>query len=73
MDLVTEPVQEDVSWQIELTVAEALAMLGRPQNEIVNRYLDDPRSYVRRYASKILYPAEIMDYQPHFSKTSCKT
>jgi len=47
------PVEEDVLWQIELAAAEALAALGKPQPSIIRKYLDHPRSYVRRYAAKI--------------------
>jgi len=50
---VSEPVEEDILWQIELAAAEALAILGKPQNRIVKKYLNDPRSYVRRYAGRI--------------------
>jgi HEAT repeat protein len=48
---------DDAKWQIELTVAEALSMLGAPAKEvrqIVEPYLKDSRAYVRRYASNLL-------------------
>ncbi|HID06623.1 MAG TPA: hypothetical protein EYP10_05685 [Armatimonadetes bacterium] len=47
-------VVEDARWQIELTVAEALALLGAPQPQIVEKYLNDQRAYVRQYAHRVM-------------------
>ena len=44
---------EDARYAIDLTAAEALARLGHPRGDIVSRYLDDDRAYVRRFAAKI--------------------
>ncbi|MCM8759385.1 MAG: FAD-dependent oxidoreductase [Candidatus Omnitrophica bacterium] len=46
-------VQEDILWQIELACAETLKTLGKPYKEIVAKYLNDPRKYVRNYAETI--------------------
>lgn len=48
-----ESVTENTQWQLELAAAETLAHLGSPRLELVSRYLDDPRAYVRRYARKV--------------------
>jgi len=50
----SKPVEEDSLWQIELATAETLKRLGRPQKEIIKKHINDTRSYVRRYAKKIL-------------------
>jgi hypothetical protein len=44
------PEREDGLWQLELAVAEVLARFGRPQPEVVQCYLSDPRNQPRRYA-----------------------
>jgi hypothetical protein len=44
------PAGEDGLWQVELAAAEALATFGQPQPQVVAKYLNDPRSHVRRYA-----------------------
>lgn len=53
LSFISKPVEEDALWQIELATAESLKKLGSPQNKIIRKYLDDHRSYVRRYAAKI--------------------
>ena len=45
---------EDILWQVQLSAAEVLKKLGSPRDGAVKKYLDDPRSYVRSYAEKIL-------------------
>jgi hypothetical protein len=47
------PEGEDGLWQIELAIAEILARFGKPQNNVVEKYLVDTRPYVRRYAKKV--------------------
>ncbi|NCO37861.1 MAG: hypothetical protein COZ06_04060 [Armatimonadetes bacterium CG_4_10_14_3_um_filter_66_18] len=47
-------VTENCRWQLELTAAETLGRLGRNRLELAERYLDDERAYVRRYAKKVL-------------------
>jgi len=46
-------VAENARYELELAAAEALARLGAPRPEIVERYLHDPRAYVRRFARKV--------------------
>ncbi len=43
----------DARWQLELTAAEALARIGVPRREVVERYLDDERALVRRRARQV--------------------
>jgi len=52
-ELVRSRVREEVTWQLELALAEALARLDSPQSATVQRYLGDDRTYVRSYARKI--------------------
>lgn len=52
MGPVKKQIDEDALWQVELATAEVLTKLGKPQNKIVNKYLNDERAYVRRYALK---------------------
>lgn len=47
------PEREDGLWQVELAIAEVLADFHQPQPHVVEKYQSDPRSYVRRYATKI--------------------
>lgn len=50
------PAVEDARWQLDLAVAEALLKLGESTDkvkEIIDPYLRDQRSYVRRYANKL--------------------
>jgi hypothetical protein len=47
------PAGEDGLWQLELAAAEVLAGFGHPQVQIVEKYLADPRTYVRRYAAMV--------------------
>jgi len=51
---ITNPVKENVMWQVELSAAGARKKLGKPLPRLVKKYLHDPRSYVRRYAANIL-------------------
>ncbi len=44
------PVTEDALWKLELAAAEALHALGTNRRDLVEKYLDDPRGYVRRCA-----------------------
>jgi len=48
------PIVEDCRWQLELAAVETLGKLGRKQPELAEKYLDDERAYVRRYARKVL-------------------
>ncbi len=47
-----EPVRENLLWKLELAAAEALARLGRPRPDLVEKYLEDERAVVRRRAAK---------------------
>ncbi|NLX59248.1 MAG: FAD-dependent oxidoreductase [Phycisphaerae bacterium] len=47
-------VVEDARWQLDLTAAEALARLGRPDPSLAEPYLTDERAYVRRRARSVL-------------------
>lgn len=47
------PVEENALWQIELALAEVLAGFGRPQPDLIERYINDQRNHVRRYAQKV--------------------
>ena len=54
---------EDARWQLEISVAEAMAKLGAPGDEvwdILQTYLKDHRAYVRRYAERVLKEAGIV-------------
>ena len=44
------PVTEDSLWKLELAAAESLHALGANRRDLVEKYLDDPRGYVRRCA-----------------------
>ena len=44
------PAGEDGLWQIELAVAEVLTTFGHPQPRVLEKYRDDARNHVRRYA-----------------------
>jgi hypothetical protein len=48
-----EPGFEDAQWQVELATAETLEKIGKPQKEIIDKYLKNDRSYVRLYAAKL--------------------
>jgi len=52
------PVVEDARWQIELAVAEALAMLGRPTPQLAMKHINDERAHVRRLAFHVLRMCE---------------
>ena len=52
-ELIRTRVREDVTWQLELAIAEALGRLGHPQLANLERYLNDKRAYVRNYARKV--------------------
>lgn len=52
-ELIRTRVKEDVTWQFELALAEALARLDCPQLVTIERHLDDNRAYVRGYARKV--------------------
>ncbi len=43
----------DARWQIDLTAAEALARMGAPRRDVVERYLEDERALVRRRARQV--------------------
>jgi len=44
------PVTEDALWKLELAAAESLHALGADRRDLVEKYFDDPRGYVRRCA-----------------------
>lgn len=46
-------VAKDVTWQLRLAAADALARLGAPDEALVRPYLQDPRAYVRAYAGRL--------------------
>jgi len=51
---VKYPTTEDIRWQVDLTAAEALARMGRPDASIAEPYLEDQRAYVRRRARQVV-------------------
>lgn len=51
---IVNPVEENVMWQVDLSAARVLRKLGKPRPVLAKKYLDDPRSYVRKYAAGIL-------------------
>ena len=51
---------EDARWQLDLSIAEAMARAGAPRKEaeaLAAPYLQDDRAYVRRYAGRVLREA----------------
>ncbi len=46
-------VVEDSRWQLDLAGAEALAKLGTPRPDLIQRHLHDERALVRRYAQRL--------------------
>ncbi|MCG2659452.1 MAG: hypothetical protein L6437_04300, partial [Kiritimatiellae bacterium] len=44
------PVTENSLWKLELAAAESLHALGTNRRDLLEKYLDDPRGYVRRCA-----------------------
>jgi len=49
----SQVITEDALWQIELATAESLKNLGVLQKKTMEKFLEDQRSYVRRYAQEI--------------------
>ncbi|MCD6508561.1 FAD-dependent oxidoreductase [Candidatus Poribacteria bacterium] len=48
-------VESSMRWSVDIAAGQVLMKFGDPMGEeIVRRYLDDPRSPVRRYAHKVL-------------------
>lgn len=45
---------EDVLWKLELAAAESLKNLGRDRMDIVRKYMEDERAYVRRAAERVM-------------------
>jgi HEAT repeat protein len=52
-------VTEDARYELDLTAAEALARLGQARLDIVERYKEDPRAYVRRFAARVQAAARV--------------
>ncbi len=48
------PAVADIRWQYDLAAAEALALMGRHDDELARPYLTDDRAYVRRYAQRVM-------------------
>ncbi len=46
-------VVEDSRWQLDLAAAEALARLGKPRPDLIQKHLADERALVRRYAERL--------------------
>ncbi|MFA4016856.1 MAG: hypothetical protein RUDDFDWM_001967 [Candidatus Fervidibacterota bacterium] len=59
------PVTEDARWQIDLAIAEALAMLGRPSPQLAMKHINDERAHVRRLALHVLRMCEgVNEHEP---------
>lgn len=50
-------IPEDTDWQVRLAIVDALSRLGVAADEVAEEYLEDERSYVRRYAGMLLHQA----------------
>jgi hypothetical protein len=48
-----KPSQLEARWQLDLAVAEALAVMGASRRDLAAAYLEDPRAPVRRRASAV--------------------
>lgn len=49
-----QPAVLDARWQIDLAIAEALALMGKPREDLVMPYVEDSRALVRRRALAVL-------------------
>lgn len=51
---VARRVPENASWQLHIVAAETLHKFGVDRLDLIHRYLDDERAYVRSYAGKVM-------------------
>ncbi|MCM8807286.1 MAG: FAD-dependent oxidoreductase [Candidatus Omnitrophica bacterium] len=53
---VINQVEENILWQIELNCLKVLKNFGKNKKEILNKYINDERGYVRNFAKSLLIP-----------------